>query len=840
MEETIFDKIEEVDLKKKMEDSYIDYAMSVIASRALPDVRDGLKPVQRRILYSMIELNNTPDKPHRKCARIVGDTMGKYHPHGDSSIYGALVNMAQDWSIRYPLVDGHGNFGSVDGDGAAAMRYTEARLSKISMEMISDINKDTVDFIPNFDDTEKEPVVLPSRYPNLLVNGTTGIAVGMATNIPPHNLREVVNAVVKIIDNYIELDSETTLEEVMEIVKGPDFPTGAEILGRRGIEEAYRTGRGKIRVRAVTNIETLPNGKTQIIVTELPYLVNKARLIEKIAELVKDKKIEGITAINDHSSREGMRICIELRKDANANVILNKLYTHTQLQDTFGVIMLALVDNQPKIMTLLQMLKLYLKHQEEVVTRRTKYDLNKAEERAHILQGLLKALDHIDEIIRIIRASANTQEAKANLIEAYEFSDAQAQAIVDMRLRALTGLEREKLQNEYSELQEKIRNFKAILADRKLLLRIIRNEISEIAEKYGDDRRTQIGFDAYDMTIEDMIPRENTVITMTRLGYIKRMTVDNFRSQNRGGRGIRGMQTIENDYIEELLMTTTHHYMLFFTNKGRVYRLKAYEIPEASRTARGVAIVNLLQLQPEEKVTSVIPMDEHKDDDYLFMATQKGIVKKTRISEFRNLRKTGIIAINLNDDDKLIEVKITDGNKNIILISKYGQSICFHENDVRPMGRVSTGVRGILLNSGDELVAMQLQNQGDFLLFVSENGMGKRTRMSEFSLQHRGGKGNKCYKITEKTGFVIGAKAVNDESEILLITTEGIMIRIACSDISILGRITMGVKLMNVDENITVAGLAKVLGKMEDDDTEETEEEAVADESGEAQEGNES
>ena len=799
-----------------MEDSYIDYAMSVIASRALPDIRDGLKPVQRRILFSMIELNNGPDKPHRKCARIVGDTMGKYHPHGDSSIYGALVNMAQDWSTRYPLVDGHGNFGSVDGDGAAAMRYTEARLSKISMEMLADINKDTVDFVPNFDDTEKEPVVLPARYPNLLVNGTSGIAVGMATNIPPHNLREVIGAVVKIIDNIIDFDSDTTMDEILKIVKGPDFPTGAEILGTRGIEEAYRTGRGKIRVRAVTNIETLPNGKSQIIVTELPYMVNKARLIEKMAELVREKKVDGITAINDHSNREGMRICIELRKDANANVVLNRLYKHTQLQDTFGVIMLALVDNQPKVLNLLDMLKYYLAHQEDVVTRRTKYDLNKAEERAHILSGLLKALDYIDQIIKIIRASANAQEAKENLIREFDFSDAQAQAIVDMRLRALTGLERTKLENEFHELEAKIREYKAILADRKLLLRVIRTEIMAISEKYGDDRRTSIGFDAFDISMEDLIPRENMVITMTKLGYIKRMTVDNFRSQNRGGKGIKGMQTIEDDYIEELLMTTTHHYLMFFTNTGKVYRLKAYEIPEASRTARGTAIINLLQLQPGEKITAVIPIDRYKKGHYLFMATKKGLVKKTPITDYENVRKTGLAAIALKDDDELIEVKFTDSTKDIILVTKYGQCIRFNETDVRSTGRVSMGVRGINLMDNDEVVGMQLNTQGDYLLIVSEHGLGKRTSIGEFTVQNRGGKGVKCYKITEKTGNVVGVKAVNEDNEVMLITTEGIIIRIACADISILGRITSGVKLMNVADNISVASIAKVREKKEE------------------------
>ena len=816
MEDNIFDKIQDVDLKKKMEDSYIDYAMSVIASRALPDIRDGLKPVQRRILFSMIELNNGPDKPHRKCARIVGDTMGKYHPHGDSSIYGALVNMAQDWSTRYPLVDGHGNFGSVDGDGAAAMRYTEARLSKISMEMLADINKDTVDFVPNFDDTEKEPVVLPARYPNLLVNGTSGIAVGMATNIPPHNLREIIDAVVKIIDNIIDFDSETTMEEILKIVKGPDFPTGAMILGTRGIEEAYRTGRGKIRVRAVTNIETLPNGKSQIIVTELPYMVNKARLIEKMAELVREKKIDGITAINDHSNREGMRICIELRKDANANVVLNRLYKHTQLQDTFGVIMLALVSNQPKVLNLLDMLKYYLAHQEDVVTRRTKYDLNKAEERAHILSGLLKALDFIDQIIKIIRASANAQEAKDNLIREYDFSDAQAQAIVDMRLRALTGLERAKLENEFQELEIKIREYKSILADRKLLLRVIRTEILSISEKYGDDRKTSIGFDAYDISMEDLIPRENMVITMTKLGYIKRMTVDNFRSQNRGGKGIKGMQTLEDDYIEELLMTTTHHYLMFFTNTGKVYRLKAYEIPEASRTARGTAIINLLQLQPGENITAVIPIDKYKDGHYLFMATKNGLVKKTPIMDYANVRKTGLAAIALKEDDELIEVKFTDSTKDIILVTKYGQCIRFNETDVRSTGRISMGVRGINLMDNDEVVGMQLNTQGDYLLIVSEHGLGKRTSIGEFTVQNRGGKGVKCYKITEKTGNVVGVKAVNEENEVMMITKEGIIIRIACADISTQGRITSGVKLMNVADNISIASIAKVREKEEE------------------------
>jgi len=820
MDDTIFDKIQEVDLKKTMETSYIDYAMSVIAARALPDVRDGLKPVQRRVLYSMIELNNGPDKPHRKSARIVGDTMGKYHPHGDSSIYGALVNMAQDWSTRYPLVDGHGNFGSVDGDGAAAMRYTEARLSKLSMQLLVDYEKDTVDFIPNFDETEKEPVVLPSRYPNLLVNGTTGIAVGMATNIPPHNLRETINAVVKIIDNQVEEDRETEIEEVMDIIKGPDFPTGAMILGTRGIEEAYRTGRGKIRVRAVTNIETLQNGKNRIVVTELPYMVNKARLIEKIAELVKDKKVEGITDLRDETNREGMRIVIELRKDINPNVMLNQLYKHTQLQDTFGVIMLSLVNNEPKVLNILDMLKYYLLHQKDVVTRRTKYDLRKAEERDHILQGLLIALDNIDEVIKIIRASENTQAAKMSLMERFGLTEIQAQAIVDMRLRALTGLEREKIENEHKELLERIAYLKAILADEKLLLGVIKEEILLIAQKYGDDRRTKIGFDEYDISMEDLVPNENTVIAMTSLGYIKRMTVDNFKSQHRGGRGIKGMQTIEDDYIEDLLMTTTHHYIMFFTNMGRVYRLKAYEIPEASRTARGTAIINLLQLQPGEKITAMIPIREYEDDRYLFMVTKKGIVKRTPLSDFANVRKNGLAAINLRDDDELIEVKNTNNEHEIFLVTKQGMCIRFKETDVRPTGRTSMGVIGMNLSPNDEIVAMQLQVQGDSLLFVSENGLGKRTYLDEFTVQKRGGKGVKCYKITEKTGDVIGAKAVIDENELMMITTEGIIIQLRVQDISTLGRITSGVKMMNLDEGVKVAQIAKVRGKVSDGEQE--------------------
>ncbi|MCQ2081470.1 MAG: DNA gyrase subunit A [Lachnospiraceae bacterium] len=814
MEDNIFDKVHEVDLQKTMETSYIDYAMSVIASRALPDVRDGLKPVQRRVLYSMIELNNGPDKPHRKSARIVGDTMGKYHPHGDSSIYGALVNMAQPWSFRYPLVDGHGNFGSVDGDGAAAMRYTEARLSKISMELLADINKDTVDFIPNFDETEKEPVVLPSRYPNLLVNGTTGIAVGMATNIPPHNLREVTNALVKIIDNRVEEDRETEIEELLDIVKAPDFPTGGIILGTRGCEEAYRTGRGKVVVRAVTDIEAMPNGKNRIIVTELPYMVNKANLILKIAELVKLKKIDGITDLRDESDREGMRIVIELRRDVNANIILNQLYKHTQLQDSFGVIMLALVNNEPKVMSLLQMLGEYLKHQEEVVTRRTKYELNKAEERDHILQGLLIALDNIDEVIQIIRSSPDTQTAKENLMQRFGLTEVQAQNIVDMRLRALTGLERAKLENEHEELVKRIAELKAILGDEKLLLGVIKKEMVITAEKYGDDRRSKIGHDEYDITDEDMIPNENTIIAMSSLGYIKRMTIDNFKSQHRGGKGIKGMNTIDEDYIEDLLMTTTHHYIMFFTNMGRVYRMKAFEIPEGSRTSRGVAIINLLQLNPGEKISALIPVKEYEEEKNLFMVTKKGTIKKTKVTEYSTIRKNGLIAINLRDDDELIEVKITDKDTEVFLVTKYGLCIRFNETDVRNTGRSSMGVRGMNLADGDEIVGMQLDHQGDSLLIVSEKGMGKRTALEEFHNQNRGGKGVKCYKITEKTGYVVGVKAVNDDHEIMMITNAGILIQIPMSDVSVIGRSTSGVKLINLDNGVTVAKIAKVRDKI--------------------------
>ena len=810
MEDNIFDKVHEVDLKKTMEESYIDYAMSVIASRALPDVRDGLKPVQRRVLFSMIELNNGPDKPHRKCARIVGDTMGKYHPHGDSSIYGALVNMAQDWSFRYPLVDGHGNFGSEDGDGAAAMRYTEARLSKISMELLADINKNTVDFVPNFDETEKEPVVLPSRFPNLLVNGTTGIAVGMATNIPPHNLGEVIDGVVKMIDNRVLENRDTAIEEVMAVVKGPDFPTGAEILGRSGIEEAYRTGRGKIKVRSITNIEPMPNGKHRIVVTELPYMVNKARLVEKIADLVKEKRVEGITELRDESNREGIRICIELRRDVNPTVLLNQLLKHTQLQDSFGVIMLALVNNEPKVLNLLEMLRHYLNHQKEVVTRRIQFELNKAEERAHILEGLLIALDHIDRVIQIIRGSKNVQEAKASLMQEFGLSDAQSQAIVDMRLRALTGLEREKLEAEYRELSARIAELRAILADENKLLTVIREELLVIRDKYSDERRTKIGMAEDDPGDEDLIEEQHTVIAMTKLGYIKRMSVDNFKAQNRGGKGIRGMTTIEEDYIEDLLMTTTHHFLMFFTNQGRVYRLKTYEIPEAGRTARGTAIVNLLQLQPDEKVTAMIARQSFNREDYLFMATRQGMVKKTSLSEYETIRKTGLQAINLRDGDELIEVKVTDHTKDIFLVSRQGQCIRFRETDVRPTGRTSMGVRGMMLEENDEVIGMQLNSQGETLLTVSELGMGKRTDLSEFPVQNRGGKGIRCHRVNEKTGWIVGAKAVKEDQDLMMITTMGIIIRIKVSDISIIGRNTSGVILMNLEEGVLVASIAKV------------------------------
>ena len=826
MDETIFDKVQEIDLKKTMEQSYIDYAMSVISQRALPDVRDGLKPVQRRVLYSMIELNNGPDKPHRKCARIVGDTMGKYHPHGDSSIYGALVNMAQEWSTHYPLVDGHGNFGSVDGDGAAAMRYTEARLSKIAMEMLADINKDTVNFSPNFDETEKEPDVLPCRFPNLLCNGTTGIAVGMASNIPPHNIKETIDAVVKMINNRIDENRDTEIEELMSVIQGPDFPTGATIIGRRGIEEAYRTGKGKIIVRAVTNIEPMQNGKNRIVVTELPYGVNKAKLIEKIAELVKDKRVDGITDLADQSSREGMRISIELRRDVNPNVVLNQLMKHTQLQDTFGVIMLALVGGEPRILNIHDMLYYYLQHQEEVVTRRTKYDLSKAQERAHILEGLLIALDHIDRVIEIIRGSANVAAAKASLIEEFGLSDAQSQAIVDMRLRALTGLERNRLENEYKELEERIAYLKSILGDVKVLLGVIRDELLTIKDKYGDDRKTAIELAEDEFNAEDLIPNEAAVIAMTKLGYIKRMSPDHFKAQNRGGKGIKGMNILDEDYIADLITINNHDYVLFFTNLGRVYQLKGYEIPEASRTARGTAVINLLQLQAGEKVTSILRNEGH-ESGYLTMATKLGMIKRTNLSEYGNIRKVGLAAISLREGDELIDVHVTDGKRDIIMISHLGQCIRFDENDARATGRVSMGVKGMNLADGDSVIGMQVAEENGELLFVSEMGMGKKTAMSEFKDQNRGGKGIRCYRVNAKTGNLAGVKVYKEGYELMLITTEGTVIRMKTDTIPVLGRDTSGVKLMQVDqENVKVSSI-ELIEESKEEEFAETSEETV-------------
>lgn len=829
MDETIFDKVQEIDLKKTMEQSYIDYAMSVISQRALPDVRDGLKPVQRRVLYSMIELNNGPDKPHRKCARIVGDTMGKYHPHGDSSIYGALVNMAQEWSTHYPLVDGHGNFGSVDGDGAAAMRYTEARLSKIAMEMLADINKDTVNFSPNFDETEKEPDVLPCRFPNLLCNGTTGIAVGMASNIPPHNIKETIDAVVKMINNRIDEDRDTEIEELMSVIQGPDFPTGATIIGRRGIEEAYRTGKGKIIVRAVTNIEPMQNGKNRIVVTELPYGVNKAKLIEKIAELVKDKRVDGITDLADQSSREGMRISIELRRDVNPNVVLNQLMKHTQLQDTFGVIMLALVGGEPRILNIHDMLYYYLQHQEEVVTRRTRYDLSKAQERAHILEGLLIALDHIDRVIEIIRGSANVAAAKASLIEEFGLSDAQSQAIVDMRLRALTGLERNRLENEYKELEERIAYLQSILGDVKVLLGVIRDELLTIKDKYGDDRKTAIELAEDEFNAEDLIPNEAAVIAMTKLGYIKRMSPDHFKAQNRGGKGIKGMNILDEDYIADLITINNHDYVLFFTNLGRVYQLKGYEIPEASRTARGTAVINLLQLQAGEKVTSILRNEGH-ESGYLTMATKLGMIKRTNLSEYGNIRKVGLAAISLREGDELIDVHVTDGKRDIIMISHLGQCIRFDENDARATGRVSMGVKGMNLADGDSVIGMQVAEENGELLFVSEMGMGKKTAMSEFKDQNRGGKGIRCYRVNAKTGNLAGVKVYKEGYELMLITTEGTVIRMKTDTIPVLGRDTSGVKLMQVDqENVKVSSI-ELIEESKEEEFAETLEETVSSE----------
>ena len=811
MEEKEFDKIIPVDIQEEMKRSYIDYAMSVIVSRALPDVRDGLKPVHRRILYAMNELRLTPDKAYKKSARIVGETMGKYHPHGDSSIYDAMVRLAQDFSIRYPLVDGHGNFGSVDGDSAAAMRYTEARLSKIAMELLADIEKETIDFVPNFDESLNEPSVLPARFPNLLVNGTSGIAVGMATNIPPHNLKEVINGVVKIIDNYVENNRETEIDELLSIIKGPDFPTGATILGRKGIEEAYRTGRGKVKVRAVADIEQVSSNKQRIIVTEIPYMVNKARLIEKIADLVKEKKIEGISDLRDESDRKGMRIVIEIKKDYNANIVLNQLYKYTQLQDVFGINMLALVNNEPKTLNLKDMLIHYLNHQKDVVTRRTQFDLRKAEERSHILEGLRIALDHIDEVISIIRSSSSTQEAKERLIEAFTLSEKQAQAIVDMRLRSLTGLEREKLEEEYRELQETIKELRAILGDEKRLYGVIKEEMLIILQKYGDERKTKLEVDGGELDVEDLIADEPNVITMTHLGYIKRLPLNTYKSQNRGGRGIIGMQTREEDFIEGLFIASTHHYILFFSNKGKAYRIKAYEIPESSRTARGTAIINLLQLDPDENITAVIPVREYKEGTYLLMVTKKGLIKKTSIMEYENIRKGGLLAINLREEDELIQVKNIEEDEQIFIGTKNGQGIVFSEKDVREIGRTGMGVRAMTLNEGDEVIGVGLLSEGRDILFVTEKGLGKRTDVGEFNLQRRGGKGIKTYRLTEKTGQIIGIKMVSEGEEVMMITSEGIIIRLHVSQISKTGRVTQGVKLMNLGENESVVAVAKVV-----------------------------
>ena len=813
LEPNVFDKVQDVDLKKTMENSYIDYAMSVIVSRAIPDVRDGLKPVQRRVLYSLQSLGVTPDKKTKKCATIVGECMGKFHPHGDSSIYGALVYMGQSWSMRHVLVDKQGNFGSDDGDSPAAMRYTEAKMSKLAGEMLAGINKDTVDFMPNFSNEYDEPTVLPAKFPNLIVNGATGIAVGMATNIPPHNLREVISAVDLIIDNRIK-DQETTLEDIMKVIPGPDFPTGGIILGRKGIEEAYRTGRGKIKLRAVCEIEPMQNGKHRIVVKELPYLVYRSRVIENIANLVKDKKIDGITYINDASGKGSTaKINIELRKDVNPNVILNQLYKHTQLQTTFGVIMLCIVNGEPKILNLQQILDEYLKHQVNVFTRRTKYDLNKAQERAHILEALLVAVDHIDEIVHTIRAAANTEQAKLDLSAKFGFDDGQAQAIVDMRLRALTGLERDKLKDEYDELEKKIAYYNEILGDPKKMLGVIKGEIDVIADKYGDDRLTKFGYDD-SLEDEDLIPDDDIVIAATRLGYVKRMSPENFKQQNRGGKGIKGMQTINDDIIEDLFMATNHHYIMFFTNTGRCFRIKAYNIPEASRTSRGTALVNLLQLGPDEHVTASFALtdDYPSSDQYLLLATKNGMVKKTPIADYANIRKTGLIAMTLRDDDQLIEAKLIDAGEDIMIGTRNGMAIRFNETDVRVTGRSSMGVRGISLDADDEVIGMQKLSQGDYVLVVSEKGMGKLTHVDEFKAQKRGGKGLHCYRITEKTGRLVGFKLTSKEREIMLITNEGVIIRMSLKDAKDIGRNTSGVKFMNIDPDSTtvIASIAKV------------------------------
>ena len=798
------------EIHDEMKNSYIDYAMSVIVGRALPDVRDGLKPVHRRILYGLSSLGITPDKPFKKSARIVGEVMGKYHPHGDSSIYDAMVRLAQDFSTRYLLVDGHGNFGSVDGDGAAAMRYTEARMSPFSLEMIRDIDKDTVDFMPNFDEEEKEPVVLPARFPNLLVNGSNGIAVGMATSIPPHNLGEVIDATVRMID-----DDQCTVEDLVEIVKGPDFPTGAQILGKKGAREAYRTGQGKVMVRAVANIEETDRGRSQIIISEIPFQVNKARLLEKIGELVKDKRIEGISAIRDESNRNGMRIVIELKKDANPRITLNRLYKHTQLQENYSMIMIALVEGQPRLLNLYDIIKEYLKHQKEVVTRRTQYDLNKAEARAHILEGLRIALDNIDEIIKIIRSSYNN--AKDKLMERFGLSDIQAQAILDMRLARLQGLEREKIENEYAELQKKIAYYKSLLEDEKKLMGVVKDELLEIKEKYGDERKTKIVADMSDMDDEDLIEEKQVAITLTHLGYLKRIPADTYKTQKRGGKGITGLTTRENDFVNDLIMTSTHDNLMFFTNTGKVHRIKAYEIPEATRTAKGTPAINFLNLMQRERITAVIPFKEFRDDKYLMAVTKDGTIKKTAISQFDTNRKTGLIAINLKDGDELVAIKQTSGSDNVIIITKQGKCICFSEDDVRPMGRIAGGVRAIKLEGDDEVVSMELVQPHEEVLVVTSKGYGKRTSVKEYKIQARGGKGLLTYDKSKfkKTGMLVGALVVDDDDEILLINSEGTIIRIAAADVSKLGRATQGVKIMRADDDVNIISIARVIREEE-------------------------
>ncbi|MCT4662551.1 MAG: DNA gyrase subunit A [Tissierellales bacterium] len=812
------DKIIPIRIEEEMKKSYLDYAMSVIVSRALPDVRDGLKPVHRRILYSMDELKLTSDKPHRKSARIVGDCLGKYHPHGDSSVYQAMVRLAQDFSTRYPLVDGHGNFGSVDGDGAAAMRYTEARMAKIAQEMLRDLDKETVDYGPNFDESLKEPLVLPSRYPNLLVNGTNGIAVGMATSIPPHNLGEVIDGAVMLIDN-----PDASIRDLNTVIKGPDFPTGSTITGRANIRNAYETGRGKVVVQAKTEIEEMKNGKCRIVVTEIPYQVNKSRLIEKIAQLVREKKVDGITDLRDESDRTGMRIVIELRRDVNSNVVLNTLYKHTQLQDSYSIIMLALVNGEPKVLNLKEVLEHYLVHQKDIVTRRTQYDLRKAQDRAHILEGLRIALDHIDEIIKLIRGSKTGAEAKVALIESYKLSEKQAQAILDMRLQRLTGLERDKIENEYNGLLEVIKGYQELLADAHLIMNVVKEEMLEIKAKYADERRTAITHSVNEINIEDMIEEENVVVTLTHFGYIKRMKEDTYRLQRRGGRGVAGLSTREEDFVENIFMTSTHDHLLFFTNFGKVYRIKAYQIPEAGRQAKGTAIVNLLPLDPEERIKAVMPVREFSDNEYLLFITKNGLVKKTELSQYSSIRKTGLQAINLREDDNLMNVKKTDGSCEVLVVTKRGQSIRFEEEQVRPMGRTASGVRGIKLEEGDEVIAADLSNEGDYLMVISEKGFGKRTSLDEYRSQTRGGKGIRTYNIKESTGELVEARIVSDEDQIMLISFDGIVIRMNLADVQPKGRSTQGVRLMNLDDGDRVVSLAKVIGEEDDDDSENEE-----------------